>query len=342
MNAMGSRVTMRDVAAAAGVHQTTVSLALANDRRLPAATRQRVARIASKLGYRPHPLLSVLGATRRSGRHWETGSTLAFVMPADSPGEAHGEYLSAVRQTAWTQGYGVAPFIVGVAGLTPKRLSGVLKARRIQGALIAPFPAAHGSLQGIDWEDFCAVSIEHTLDFPMLDRVANDAYGGMRLAMRRCRERGLRRVGLLLSANGHARTEEANGAAYWIEQKTGGHFAAVPPLYLERWDGGAVRRWLRGHGLEAVVTSGTFIDPLRDLLPREGMRVPEDISLVSINTSRNGEISGIYQNIEARSALAARLLIDKINRNDYGIPDFRQTVLTLGSWLEGFTLRPPA
>jgi len=46
---------MRDVARAAGVHQTTVSLALRNHASIPAATRERIKAAAAELGYKQIP-----------------------------------------------------------------------------------------------------------------------------------------------------------------------------------------------------------------------------------------------------------------------------------------------
>jgi DNA-binding LacI/PurR family transcriptional regulator len=60
------RVGIKDVAEAAGVSITTVSHALSGKGRLPDATRERVARIARELGYRPHPTARSL-AIGRSG-----------------------------------------------------------------------------------------------------------------------------------------------------------------------------------------------------------------------------------------------------------------------------------
>jgi len=53
------RVTMSDVALAAHVHKSTVSLALRNQPKLNAATRERIRKIAEELGYRPDPMLDL-------------------------------------------------------------------------------------------------------------------------------------------------------------------------------------------------------------------------------------------------------------------------------------------
>ena len=70
---------MQDVARAAGVHQTTVSLALRNDPRLPAATRERIQAHAKKLGYRPDPMLAALNFYRASRHAVKAPPTMAFL-----------------------------------------------------------------------------------------------------------------------------------------------------------------------------------------------------------------------------------------------------------------------
>ena len=61
-----SRVTIADVASAAGVSKTAVSFAFNNPDRLGAATLERVLGVAQDLGYTPHPAARAL-SMRRSG-----------------------------------------------------------------------------------------------------------------------------------------------------------------------------------------------------------------------------------------------------------------------------------
>lgn len=60
-------MTIRDVARAAGVSTTTVSDALSGNGRLPAATRERVAAVAVRLGYRANPAARSLRRQRVGG-----------------------------------------------------------------------------------------------------------------------------------------------------------------------------------------------------------------------------------------------------------------------------------
>jgi len=61
-----SRVTIADVASAAGVSKTAVSFAFNNPERLGQATLERVLGVAQDLGYTPHPAARAL-STKRSG-----------------------------------------------------------------------------------------------------------------------------------------------------------------------------------------------------------------------------------------------------------------------------------
>ncbi|HCX85234.1 MAG TPA: LacI family transcriptional regulator, partial [Micrococcales bacterium] len=71
-------VTIHDVARTAGVSTATVSRALANSPRVAEATRERVASVASSLGYSPN----VLAAALRAGR---TGAIGLLVSDLSNP-----------------------------------------------------------------------------------------------------------------------------------------------------------------------------------------------------------------------------------------------------------------
>ncbi|AHF90574.1 LacI family transcriptional regulator [Opitutaceae bacterium TAV5] len=347
------RVTMQDIARAAGVHQTTISRALRHDRSIPEETRREIERVATGLGYRPHPLLSALGAARRARQApaAANGTTLGYILRADRKSDIRAEHVRGARQAAETHGYRLETFVVGLSGLSPARLNTVLLTRNIHGLIIGPLPEAHGHFE-LDWPRFCTVVIEYTFTQPAFDRVVHDSYGGMRLAIAKCRERGLRRIGLMLTTTGHERTEQIIGAAYWIEQKTppvrsGGaahpaDLAAIPPLYLDPWDEDAFARWFERQRPEAIITSTPGLHGVTRWAREHRLAMPADFSLLNINTQHDEHTGGIDQDNVSLGATAARMVIDKLNRNDRGVPAVRQTVLIPGKWVEGHTLRSPA
>jgi LacI family transcriptional regulator len=73
------RVTLADVARAAGVHRTTVALALRNHPGLPGETLARLKTIARKMGYRPDPTLAALNAYRIGSASRANVQVIAYV-----------------------------------------------------------------------------------------------------------------------------------------------------------------------------------------------------------------------------------------------------------------------
>jgi LacI family transcriptional regulator/LacI family fructose operon transcriptional repressor len=329
---------MQDVARAAGVHQTTVSRALRNDPRLPQGTRRRLQRLAEKLGYRPHPLVSALIALRRTRHPPRLDLTIAFVARS-ALGESGQQHFDGARVMAEQLGYRVELFVLGTGNLTEKRLSSVLLARNIRGVIIAALPEAQGQFE-LEWERFCTVVIEYTFVTPAFDRVVHDSYDGMRMILRECRRREIRRVGLALTRVAHERTQRLNGAAYWMEQKSDRFFAAIPPLVLVAWDADVFHAWQRRHRLEAVVTSNAFLPQLKAWCAHHRLRPGRDLQIINVNANPHDPVSGVFQNHVAIGATAARMIVEKIVRNDTGIPTPRHTTLTPGTWFEGATLSP--
>jgi DNA-binding LacI/PurR family transcriptional regulator len=340
---------MQDVARALGVHHTTVSRALRNDSRIPETTRLRVVRMARRLRYRPNPLISALIATRRARHPARLPTTLAFVIhthgrrrtypPHQYTPKAH---LAGARAAAEEQGYQIETFSFNDGEMTERRFDEILFARNIPGLIIGSIPEGPGSFS-IKWDRICAVAIEYTFTRPHLDRVVHDSYDGMRTILRVCRERGLRRVGLLLTSGGDQRTEQLNAAAYWVEQKDGEAFAPIPPLLVPAWDPETWAAWLRRHHPEAVVTSNALIPELTAWCASAGVRLGRDLYLINVNADADGDLPGVDQDPYAIGAAAARLLVDKIARNDRGVPRLRLTQITQGRWVEGrgdFVLAP--
>jgi DNA-binding LacI/PurR family transcriptional regulator len=92
------RVTLREVAAAAGVAMSTVSRSLSGDAQISDATRERVTAVAEAMGYVPDAAARSLAV--RSSR------TLALLLP-DATDPVHGVVIAAVERAAEAEGYTV-------------------------------------------------------------------------------------------------------------------------------------------------------------------------------------------------------------------------------------------
>jgi LacI family transcriptional regulator len=108
-------VTVREVAAAAGVGISSVSRAFSNPGRINPATREHVLAIAAELGYRPNPVASALVSGRRA--------TIGLVLPDITNPHFFGLVRGAQRQAA-TAGFTV---VLGDSEHEPRTEEGLLE-----------------------------------------------------------------------------------------------------------------------------------------------------------------------------------------------------------------------
>jgi len=78
-------VSTRRIAQLAGVSPTTVSLALHNSPKIPAETKQRVIKIARRLGYRPNARVAELMAHMRLKRDPQREACFGVISFYDNP-----------------------------------------------------------------------------------------------------------------------------------------------------------------------------------------------------------------------------------------------------------------
>src|SRR5260370_35066891 len=122
------RATLRDIARRAGYHYSTVSLALREHPRIPAATRERIRKIADALGYRPDAALSALCAYREQKLPAHRQSVIAWLTNHRTPGQwqrsacNRASFEGASLRSA-ERGYPIEGFRLAKPGMTAERLS---------------------------------------------------------------------------------------------------------------------------------------------------------------------------------------------------------------------------
>ena len=163
-------IVMKDIAEKAGVHQTTVSLALNNDRRISEKTRARIQKLAEEMGYIPDPLLSSLVAYRKKNSEMQYRETIALIFDTiGSFGFEDSFYLqtvcNSVIKRALELGYKVEVLRRGKDFSSVSMLDRVLKTRSIHGILF-------GDIYGedleytLDWQQYSLVKITQGTLFP--------------------------------------------------------------------------------------------------------------------------------------------------------------------------------
>lgn len=337
------RVTQSDIAAKAGVHRATVTLALKNHPSIPAKTRDRILQIAAELGYARDPMLSALAAYRSKLQPATFQGTLAWLSNSldnwswTTHKHFRTYYENACRRASF-HGYQLEQFELQSPGMTPKRLASILRSRNIRGILVSPQPHPDTRID-FAWEDFPAVTFGFTLSWPQLHTVISAQYRGMVMVMRQLRARGYERIGYASPWHFEKRTDYNFMAGYLMEQTINAMEGQIPPLsYDYRGYAKEFSQWIRQHRIEAVVTADSVIAAtLKELK----LRAPEDIGVACFTqVLSRSELSGIAENSDHVGVAAVDQLVAMIHRGESGIPQIPQRILIECTWNEGTTVRP--
>lgn len=333
-------ITLKHVGDDCGVSKATVSLALRDDPRIPEATRDRIKRAATKLGYRMNPLVSAHSAYVRTARRSKTETVLGYLTNWTSSAQPESRLvnercLTGMNTRAKELGYRVDHFQLLEEGLTERRLSRILAARNIMGVVVADLAKAHSQLD-LDWQNVASVTIGYGLRTPSIHRVCHDQYGSMRLLLSKLTELGYRRIGLAMENRQDERTNNLILAAYLTHRQFQPN-AALEPLLAPEWKKPVFLQWYHKQKPDIIVS---VLDDVVAWLREESISVPGDVGFASVCVLKeNG--SGIYQHFEAIAAAAVDLLASQLNTNQRGLPQHTQTNLIMGSWRPGKSLQLP-
>lgn len=340
-------VALADIARAAGVSRMTVSLALRNDPRTAAATRERIQNIAKQLGYAPDSRLASWMTQIR-----ETASrdlvTIAW-LNASSEQDAWrryrylSPYLEGAQKRCAQLGYKLEEFWLQSRGMSSARLSKILYSRGIKGVIITPPHDGLGLGQvKLDWQHFACVSFEEkALRAPQIPRVAQDWFYNMTLALKILRRGGYRRIGVFIGGQAERRSSHTLRAAVeYFHQR-------VPakerlPLLINTEPGipeTEISQWLQKHRPDVVVgLQSELVDAAR----AAGFRVPSEVGIVHLALEDDcADWAGVWACKREIGALAADAVIARMQKHDCGVPEIRSDTLVPGRWKPGKTLILP-
>lgn len=333
------RVTLADIAAKAGVHVTTVSLALRNSPRLPAATRDRIRKLADELGYAPDPMLQALVAYRGSTSARRSPPTLAYVTNWNTrygwrEVTAHPDFFDGAAARAKELGYNLEHFWMREPGLTHGRLSRILHTRGINGVVIASHVREIDETLQFDWAHFSAVKIDYFPHQPLLPVVTNDQLQIVRLAMQKVIAAGYRRVGFVMDEGWDITVDHLYQAGFLWEQQALDPADRISPFLLPNKE--SLADWLRRNKPDVLIGKTEFVTAT---FKEMGLRIPKDLAFVDIFLDDlSGKTAGVIQNHKEVGRLAIELLAGQLQQNKYGVPTIPTTTYVEGSWADGRSL----
>jgi DNA-binding LacI/PurR family transcriptional regulator len=339
---------MQAVARAAGVHQTTVSLALRNNPRLPEKTRERIQKIADRLGYRPDPMLAALSHYRFGRREVKAPTTLAFLLNFRDQAEMktshpHWLFLEGARQQAERIGHQLEVFYIGhrTTGAGP-RIEAVLKARGIVGVILAAFGDRMINFE-MDWDAFSVVRIESQQLASALHTVSSHQTEITREAVRRLHHLGYRRIGLAVGEREELYLRNAFTAGYYVEVSLHADVDHLPPLLLPDDANPAdiaprLTAWIKTHEIEVIVSNEPEVP---EALRSAGWRIPQDIVVASLDLEPGrGVNAGVRQNHRIVGERAVEQLAILLRTNQRGPGRPHNSTFIEGDWVDGRDVPP--
>lgn len=351
---MNRRVTIIDVAKRAGVHYTTVSMALRNHPRLPVTTRERLRALAEEMGYRPDPVLHALIEYRgRMKPHCP--ATLAYVTNWDTrwgwkQAWPHPDFFAGAERRASTLGYHLEHFWLGEPGLTHQRLSDMLQARGITGVVIASHRYEIDKPLLFDWSKFSAVKIDVFPHEPALHNVTNDQRAVIRLAMRQVKAAGYQRIGFAMHRFWDHGVDLAWSSGFLAEQQMLAPENRLPMfMFPDSLPHGAVQldhlapraafeQWLRMYQPDALISTPSFVQPHLDAM---GISIPRDLAFADVLLNQtDGKHAGVRQNCGRVGEVAIEILAGQLQQHAFGVPEFPTATLVEGTWFAGESLPP--
>ena len=349
-----ARVTLKQVAARAGVHVSTAWRALKNDTYVEPAKRARIRAIAEELGYTPDPMLTALSNYRRKQAPVAFQSTLAWInnFPVREQGRTlvniAGCHEGALRY-ATQMGFKLEEFWLAEPGMSGKRAREVLLARGIRGLVFPPQPIS-GTELTIDIEAFASVAIGFSLSAPRLHVVANHQHNATLRALRELAKLGHTRIGMVAADDTLRRANHSFESPYHFFQAVQDEAQRVPLFAIPgRDEPGDIARartdflaWFKRYRPTALVS---HVGEVRGWLEAAGHSAPADVSLATLSRVFDQTWSGIDQQESEIGRRALELLVSLFQSGERGAPATPLRLLVEGRWIEGDTTRrigPPA
>lgn len=285
MSRSTGRPTIVDVATAAGVSKSLVSLVMRGASSVSEEKRQLVNKVAAELGYRPNAVARSL-VQRRS-------QVLGIVL-SDLHNPFFAEVIDGVQAQAGLQGYSTIMSLVDHRVPEKKALDTLLELR-VDGLILAsPMLDVHTINEAA--AEVPVVMVARRLRMTGIDSVANDDVNGARLVVEHLAELGHQRIAHIDGGGGAGAAERSKGYLKAMEKcGLAKHARIVPGAYSD--EGGRF-------GVAALFASGeppTAIFAANDIaalgvmtaLANRGLRVPDDVSVVGYDNTALAAVSQI-------------------------------------------------
>lgn len=339
---------MRDIGDRMGLSVATVSLALAGNPRIPAATRKSVREMARSMGYLPDPAVAALSRRRRLSREASAVNVAFLAAPSVAADLEKGKARPllqnlhhALRSACRRDGFGFETLGCPETPAEMERFRRLARNRNLRGLLVAhPFHLPDTLCLPPELPTLSLLARHRDIsDRPL---VTSNYRQSLIETMNRLREAGYRKPGLFLVSRTfmyesprqapadqgiwrYLSVFDAFGAATFPNAKT------LPKLLCEDFDRTQFLRWLRQHQPDVIISTcdGDIPPLLKEIQPRTAY------CSIDLRDPASSALSGLDQRREVIAEIAAKFLSFQIFAIDSPMVHVGLTLEVPARWVEG-------
>jgi len=333
------KVVLSDVAKTAGVHISTVSLALRNSPKVAAETKERVLKVAEALDYRPDPQLLSLIAYRKRLKIPEIQASIAVISDQHrSKSFDSNPYYSNIQQgiqlACKNNGFNPAFLNLGVDFQTSEQLDRILKSRGIRGILFNSIYDSKTRFK-LDWDHYACVKINRFPEDLQIDSISGNGLLAIRLAFENALKVGYQRPALAVCQDDEAHIEHRYESAFLMLQQSLPVQNRIPPFVFPYIIGddlaSAISEWMDRERPDVVISNWYLNYWCFDYL----LRTNRQIDFINMElTSQHSGMRGVIPDNEGIGRKAIEFLIQKLNRFEYGLPQNTSQLLVDPCWYD--------
>jgi len=330
---------MQQIADAAGVSKSAVSLALREDPRIPQATRLKIQKVAEEMGYRRNPVVDSLMTQLRAGRQPTFQANLALIncSPVKDLTENHTfrRLREGVFRRAEQLGYGVEEFWLQQPDMRPERLRQIIGTRGIRGLILLGalnLDTIHEKYSKI-WYDSACSMVGVTGLTGDLNCSSNDQYLTARHATQKILEMGYRRPLLVLPDRDDELLENKFSAGFYSVTRVLPKEDRMEMLDLDLDDLLLAVQEIEKRNPDVVLTNKI---ELYDALVDTGLKIPRELGVAHLDWhDAIPHLAGMRQNNRVVGSAGVDLVVGQLQKNEFGPQPFPKVTQIESAWIDG-------
>ena len=337
------RPNMQQIADAAGVSKSSVSLALRNDPRLAEDTTAHIQKVANDMGYCRNPIVDNLMSQLRLSSRSSFLANIALLNCAPFEDLNSNHTFQRLRKGVYDHseklGYGVEEFWLQKPDVRPQRIKQILEARGIKGLILVGILNAE-DIYEVNLDDllssFATSVIGTTLLNKSISCATNDQYLTARRATLKVIEMGYKRPLLLIPKQVDTLLEGKFSSGYYSVLRNISAENQLEAIDLVFSNIDSITDRIRETKPDVIITND---DQLYDLLKNASFNIPQEIGLVHLDWHPGiKEWAGMRQNHRVVGQAGVDIVVGQLNRNEFGTQKYPRIVEVESTWVDGPSL----